>query len=208
MNGGSNKKLDLLWYRSDSVDKLAIGLLGKYLCTKVDGKITKGIIVETEAYSGKDDKACHANNMRKTKRNEIMYASGGHVYVYMCYGIHYLLNVVTNKVGSADAVLIRALEPIEGVEHMMKRRNMLKPEKRLTSGPGALSQAMGISLSHYGQKLNGDKIWIENGSIIEYDKIISTTRIGVEYAGEDALKLWRFYVKDNAWVSKISRNIT
>ncbi|MDZ7605970.1 MAG: DNA-3-methyladenine glycosylase [Cyclobacteriaceae bacterium] len=203
MSNANTTKLDISWYLSDSVEEMARELLGKYLCTNIDGNIVKGMIVETEAYCGRDDKACHTNNNRRTKRNEIMYASGGHAYVYLCYGIHHLFNVVTNREGYADAVLIRALEPVLGMEPMMLRRNMIKPEKRLTSGPGALSQAMGISLKHYGQKLIGDEIWIEKGQKIHEKQVGVTTRVGVQYAGEDALKLWRFYVKDNGWVSKI-----
>jgi DNA-3-methyladenine glycosylase len=196
-------KLDISWYLGESVEEMARGLLGNYLCTNIDGNIVKGMIVETEAYCGRDDKACHANNNRRTRRNEIMYATGGHAYVYLCYGMHYLFNVVTNREGYADAVLIRALEPVQGLEQMMLRRNMTKPDKRITSGPGAMSQAMGISLKHYGQKLTGGEIWIENGQKIQENRVGVTTRVGVQYAGEDALKLWRFYVKDNGWVSKL-----
>jgi DNA-3-methyladenine glycosylase len=199
----NNTKLDISWYLGESVEEMAHGLLGKYLCTNIDGHIVKGMIVETEAYCGRDDKACHANNNRRTRRNEVMYATGGHAYVYLCYGMHYLFNVVTNREGYADAVLIRAIEPVQGIEQMMVRRNMTKPDKRLTSGPGTMSQAMGISLKHYGQKLTGDEIWIENGQKIQENQVGVTTRVGVQYAGEDALKLWRFYVKDNGWVSKI-----
>jgi DNA-3-methyladenine glycosylase len=199
----NNTKLDISWYLGESIEEMARGLLGKYLCTNIDGHIVKGMIVETEAYCGRDDKACHANNNRRTRRNEVMYATGGHAYVYLCYGMHYLFNVVTNREGYADAVLIRAIEPVQGIEQMMVRRNMTKPDKRLTSGPGTMSQAMGISLKHYGQKLTGDEIWIENGQKIQENQVGVTTRVGVQYAGEDALKLWRFYVKDNGWVSKI-----
>ncbi len=203
MKGFESAKLDISWYLNDSVEELAVGLLGKYLCTNIHGTIVKGMIVETEAYCGRNDKACHANNNRRTRRNEIMYGSGGHAYVYLCYGMHYLFNVVTNMEGYADAILVRALEPVDGLEQMLFRRNMTKPEKRLTSGPGALSQALGISLKHYGQKLIGDEIWIEKGQNIQLEQVGATTRVGVQYAGEDALKLWRFYVKDNGWVSKI-----
>jgi len=203
MSKDKTTKLDISWYLGESVEELAVGLLGKYLCTNIDGKITKGMIVETEAYCGRDDKACHANDNRRTKRNEIMYASGGHAYVYLCYGIHYLFNVVTNKAGHADAILIRALEPVAGMDQMLLRRNMTKPVKRLTSGPGSLSQAMGISMKHYGQKLTDDEVWIENGQKIQENQVGVTTRVGVEYAGEDAMKLWRYYIKDNTWVSKI-----
>ncbi|MCK5372040.1 MAG: DNA-3-methyladenine glycosylase, partial [Cyclobacteriaceae bacterium] len=122
--------------------------------------------------------------------------------VYLCYGIHHLFNVVTNKEGSADAVLIRAVEPVEGVEIMLKRRSMTKVEKRLTAGPGVLSQALGIQTIHYGTALNSNIIWIEEGEPVGNDQVASTTRIGVDYAEGDALKPWRFYIKENGWVSR------
>ncbi len=195
------EKLNLNWYKHHNVVTLAKGLLGKLLCSNIEGRITKGIIVETEAYSGDNDRACHANGQKKTQRNQIMFAAGGCAYVYLCYGIHHLFNVVTNQEGKADAVLIRALEPLEGIDVMLERRKMKKVEKRLTAGPGVLTQAMGIKTSHYGEKLDEHVIWIE-----EYDypgmEVIATTRIGVEYAEEDALKPWRFYIKQSDWVSK------
>ncbi|MCK5280175.1 MAG: DNA-3-methyladenine glycosylase [Cyclobacteriaceae bacterium] len=190
------------WYRNDDVTEIAKQLLGKLLCTNFGGVVTKGKIVETEAYSGYNDKACHANNQKKTKRNKVMFAHGGHAYVYLCYGIHHLFNVVTNKEGSADAVLIRAVEPVEGVEIMLKRRSMTKVEKRLTAGPGVLSQALGIQTIHYGTALNSNSIWIEEGEPVGNDQVGSTTRIGVDYAEGDALKPWRFYIKENGWVSR------
>jgi DNA-3-methyladenine glycosylase len=196
------KKLEMSWYLNDNVVELARGLLGKVLCTQLEGKLTKGRIVETEAYSGYNDKACHANNQKKTQRNQVMFEAGGRAYVYLCYGIHHLFNVVTNIKGSADAVLIRGLEPIEGMEHMIRRREMSKIEKRLTAGPGVLSQALGIRMDHYGMALNSEAIWIEEGELVPKDMVVSTTRIGVDYAEEDALKPWRFYVKENAWVSR------
>ena len=195
-------KLELAWYQHDDVVFIAKQLLGKLLCTKIDGVVTKGKIVETEAYSGNNDKACHANNQRKTRRNEIMFSAGGHAYIYLCYGIHHLMNVVTNKAGCADAVLIRAIEPVEGLEFMMQRRKLDRIEKRLSGGPGLLSSAMGITINLYGETLTGNTIWIEDQTPVENTQIESTTRIGVEYAGEDAKKPWRFYIKENPWVSR------
>lgn len=197
------KKLKMSWYLNENVVDVAKRLLGKLLCTNFGGVVTKGKIVETEAYSGYNDKACHANNQKKTERNKVMFAHGGHAYVYLCYGIHHLFNVVTNKEGSADAVLIRAVEPVKGVEIMLKRRSMTRAKKRLTAGPGVLSQALGIQTNHYGTALNSNTIWIEEGDPVRNDQIISTTRIGVDYADEDALKLWRFYIKENGWVSRL-----
>ncbi|NJN25334.1 MAG: DNA-3-methyladenine glycosylase [Cyclobacteriaceae bacterium] len=195
-------KIDLTWYQSDDVTRVAKLLLGKVLCTQLDGVLTKGIIVETEAYSGFNDKACHANNQRKTNRNAVMFDAGGKAYIYLCYGLHHLVNVVTNVAGRADAVLIRALQPLLGIDEMLRRRNMSQPAKRLTAGPGVLSKALGITTKQYGVPLDGNILWIEDAPQIADDKVVSSTRIGVEYAEEDALKPWRFYIKENPWVSK------
>lgn len=195
-------KIEVSWYLNDDVVAVARKLLGATLCTRINGDLTTAKIVETEAYSGNNDKACHANGQRMTKRNKVMFGPGGHAYVYLCYGIHHLFNIVTNKKGKADAVLIRAAEPIFGLEVMMERRNLKLPLKKLSAGPGVLSKAMGIQLKHYGSALDSDTIWIEEGDDLRNDQIISTTRIGVEYAKEDALKPWRFYIKENEWVSR------
>ena len=178
-------------------------LLGKVLVTNIDGVITSGIIVETEAYKGVIDKASHAYNERRTKRTEIMYGDGGSAYVYLCYGIHHLFNVVTNKKNIPHAILIRALEPLEGIDEMIKRRGKEKLDYTLTKGPGSLSQALGIHTSHSGHSLASDKIWIEDRGIkIPSTKIKATKRIGVDYAGKDALLPYRFILKDSKWVSK------
>lgn len=196
------KKLPLQWYEGNDVVMMARMLLGKMLCTRIEGEVTGGIIVETEAYSGDNDRACHANGQRKTTRNKVMFESGGHAYVYLCYGIHHLFNVVTNREGRADAVLIRAIEPVEGLEIMLRRRGLNRIERRLTAGPGMLTKALGIDLRHYGARLNEQLIWIEEGQEIDPGQIVPTTRIGVGYAGDDALKPWRFYLKENKWVSR------
>ena len=195
------EKLDKDFYLNDNVTDVALKLLGKVLCTEVNNIVTKGIIVETEAYSGRNDKACHANNGRRTRRNEVMYAEGGVAYVYFCYGIHTMFNVVTNIKNEADAVLIRAIEPIEGLEFMMERRGVIKPD-RISSGPGNVSKALGMQLTHNQVNLLGTEIWIEEAIDIPLENIISKPRIGVAYAGEDALREWRYYVKDNKWISK------
>ena len=195
------EKLDKDFYLNDNVTDVALKLLGKVLCTEVNNIVTKGIIVETEAYSGRNDKACHANNGRRTRRNEVMYAEGGVAYVYFCYGIHTMFNVVTNIKNEADAVLIRAIEPIEGLEFMMERRGVIKPD-RISSGPGNVSKALGMQLTHNQVNLLGNEIWIEEAIDIPLENIISKPRIGVAYAGEDALREWRYYVKDNKWISK------
>ena len=195
-------KIEISWYLNDDVTYIARKLLGATLCTHINGELTTAKIVESEAYSGNNDRACHANGQRMTKRNKVMFGPGGYAYVYLCYGIHHLFNIVTNKKGSADAVLIRAVEPIYGIEVMMRRRNLKFPEKKLSGGPGVLSKALGIQLDHYGLELDSDTIWVEVGDKLRNDQIISTTRIGVEYAKEDALKPWRFYMKENEWVSR------
>lgn len=196
-------KLKSDFYLQSNVVLIAKALLGKTLCTNVDGVLTSGKITEVEAYSGTNDKACHANNGLRTKRTEVMYAQGGKAYVYLCYGIHHLFNVVTNVHGTANAVLVRAIEPIDGLETMQKRRRKIEINKTLTAGPGALSQALGIQYQqHYGADLQGDEIWIEDAPVLTESEIVSSTRIGVAYAEEDALKPWRFYIKNNKWISK------
>ncbi len=195
-------KLSREFYIRDNVTEVARDLLGKVLYTKINGLVTVGKIVETEAYKGDTDRACHAYPNRITKRNSIMFGEGGHSYVYMIYGIHYLFNIVTNRKGKADAVLVRALEPLQGLELMRSRRNKTVMN-RITSGPGALSKAMGIDLELYGEPLTGDRIWLtdENG-LSESTEIVATHRIGIDYAGEDAYLNWRYYLKNNEWVSK------
>lgn len=196
-------KLDRSFYQGPDVVKISRDLLGKLLYTQIDGQLTAGMIVETEAYSGRNDKACHAHQNTYTKRTRIMYESGGLAYVYLCYGIHHLFNIVTNVDGLADAVLIRAVEPIVGIKEMLQRRNMTAMAKNLTAGPGLLTQALGINLSHYGESLTGPAIWLQNDGIkVQEEQVIASTRIGVAYAGEDALLPWRFTIKDNPWISR------
>ncbi len=193
-------KLDQSFYQRDDVTLIARELLGKVLVTHFDKKLTSGLIVETEAYSYKE-RGCHAFNSRLTERNKIMFEEGGHTYIYLCYGIHQLFNVVTNTKGHADAVLIRALEPIAGIPTMMERVSVQK-ENRITSGPGKLTKALAINRSHNGFLLTSNKIWIEEGQTIAHTQINASPRIGIDYAGEDALLPWRFTVKGNMWISK------
>jgi DNA-3-methyladenine glycosylase len=191
------------FYLDNNVVAVAQNLLGKVLFTHIDGITTGGMITETEAYCGTNDNACHANNGKRTVRNEVMYQQGGLAYVYLCYGIHHLFNVVTNIAGQADAVLIRSIEPVEGLATMMKRRNKTESKPNLSSGPGALSQALGITTLLYGQNLRGSVVWIEDvGHNIPLHEMVQTTRIGVGYAGADALNPWRFYHGPSKWVSK------
>lgn len=194
-------KLPCKFYQQPDVVQLSREFVGKALCTHIDGTLTTGIITETEAYRGRNDKACHAHG-RRTPRTEIMYQEGGYAYVYVCYGIHHLFNIVTNKEGQADAVLVRAVKPAEGIEQMLKRRGADKITPALTAGPGRLTQALGITKEHYGTDLEGDTIWIEERGIsLSDDEIASSSRIGVDYAGEDARRPWRFYIKNSNWIS-------
>lgn len=200
-------KLPVSFYTRPDVVQIGRELLGKYLITEIGGVRTGGKIVETEAYSGRNDKACHSHLGRRTSRTEIMYHQGGVAYVYLTYGIHNLFNIVTNSVGMADAVLIRAIEPLEGIEEMLLRRELPKLEKRLTAGPGVLSQALGISREQYGAPLTGNTVWIENrNEELKEEDIIARPRVGVAYAAEDALLPWRFSIKNNPWVSKTVTN--
>jgi DNA-3-methyladenine glycosylase len=196
-------KLPESFYSRADVAKIAKELLGKVLVTEFGGMHTAGIIVETEAYAGVTDKASHAYGSRRTNRTEVMYMHGGAAYVYLCYGLHHLFNVVTNVQDVPHAVLIRGLEPIEGLEIMLARRNKAKLQPSLTAGPGALSMAMGISTKHTGLLLKEDLIYIEDRGIkVSGKNIVAETRVGVAYAMDDALRPYRFSIKDNPYVSK------
>ncbi|HSY62930.1 MAG TPA: DNA-3-methyladenine glycosylase [Cytophaga sp.] len=195
-------KLPESFYIREDVLQLSKELLGKVLVTNIDGMYTSGMITETEAYRAPEDKASHAYNHRRTPRTEIFYHRGGIGYVYLCYGIHNLFNVVTNQESIPHAILIRSLEPVDGIETMMIRRKKTKPDKTLTTGPGALSQALGINKLHNKISLTGDTIWIEDRHI-QVDQIEETTRVGIDYAEEYKDKLWRYYIKGNKWVSRI-----
>jgi DNA-3-methyladenine glycosylase len=191
-------KLDESFYLRADVVKIAKELLGKVLVTNVRGKLTSGIIVETEAYSQKE-RGCHAF-IGVTGRNKVMFEAGGVAYVYLCYGIHNLFNIVTNVEGVADAILIRALEPLAGKEHMLRRMKVKSPQ-RISSGPGKLAKAMGIDRSFNGKYLGSDDVWVEDiGTTVK--KIKASKRIGLDYAGPDALLPWRFTIQDSQWVSK------
>lgn len=195
-------KLSRAFYQREDVVLIAKELLGKVLCTQFDGIKTSGIIVETEAYNGRTDKACHSHIHGRTERTKIMFGEPGHAYVYLCYGIHHLFNVVTNKEGFADAVLIRAIEPLEGVDQILIRRNKSKLERSVGGGPGIASQALGITTKNYGVDLLGDQIWIEDRrKAIPGSQIIASPRVGVDYAGEDAKLPWRFRVNNNLFTS-------
>ena len=196
--------LPLQFYTRADVVQVAKDLLGKYLVTNFDGQMTAGKIVETEAYRAPDDRACHAFGNRRTARTEVMFAEGGHAYVYLCYGIHHLFNVVTGPADMAHAVLIRAVRPIDNVKLMLARRKMERLERRLTAGPGALTEALGILTAHTGLSLLDPTgpIWLEDrGEVVSEENIVASPRVGVAYAKECAEWPWRFRIKDSLWTS-------
>ncbi len=198
----ASDKLPVSFYRQQNVCMAAKALIGKVLVSKFNRILTAGRIVETEAYNGAVDKASHAWGGRRTNRTEIMYADGGVAYVYLCYGIHHLFNVVTNTADIPHAVLIRALEPVTGIEHMLQRTGKIKADHTLTRGPGNVSKALGIYTQHTGLDLRGNELFIvDDGYKIKPADIIATPRIGVDYAGVDALLPYRFIVKGNPYVS-------
>ena len=196
-------KLPEEYYLNEDVIKLAKDLLGKVLFTNVNGDISGGIVVETEAYFGIKDKASHAYGGRRTNRTETMYAKGGIAYVYLCYGMHNLFNVVSANINDPHAILIRAIEPLIGKEIMEERRNMPYIKAAISSGPGSASKALGIDRSFNAKYLTGDDVWIEDHhNTFQDDEIATTPRVGIAYAEEHALLPLRFFVKGNKYVSK------
>ena len=195
-------KLPAKFYKRGDVLAISKELLGKVLCTQFDDNLTSGIIVETEAYAGETDRASHAYGGKRTHRTEIMYASGGRAYIYLCYGIHHLFNVVTNIEGIPHAILIRAIKPTNGIEIMLQRRNKKKATPSLAAGPGALTQALGITVVNSGISLKGNLIWLEDQNIFYSNQnIIASPRVGVQYAGADAQNSWRFRIENSPYVS-------
>ena len=194
------KKLGIEFYDRTDVLKIAKQLIGKILVTRFDGIVTSGRIVETEAYIGLTDKASHSYNGKRTVRNEHMYAPPGTGYVYICYGMHHLFNVVTNKKDIPDAVLIRAIEPLKGIPEMLSRTNKKKFDNTLTRGPGNVGKALGITKIHSGINLLGNKIFIADADSTDI-LIGSSRRIGVESSGDAALLPYRFFIIGNKFVS-------
>jgi DNA-3-methyladenine glycosylase len=198
----SPKKLDKHFYDRRDVLQIARELLGKILVTHWDGVRSSGRIVETEAYAGVNDRASHAFGGRRTTRSEDLYGPPGTVYIYICYGMHHLFNVITNKKDIPHGVLIRAVEPLEGVDYMLKRTRKPMADYTLTKGPGNLARAMGLSRLHSGGNLFSEEIFIEDDGLrYNKDQIGITRRIGVESAREDAELPYRFIVKGNPYVS-------
>ena len=196
-------KLAESYYHNNDVVALSRDLIGKYLFTCIDGVTTGGYIVESEAYNGVIDKASHAFGNRRTPRTSTMFMQGGVAYVYLCYGIHEMFNIVTSVEGQPHAILIRAIEPTEGIEAMQVRRNMPVVKPNITSGPGSVAKALGISRAINAFSLQGETIWIEDRGLVFPDEAVAAVpRVGVDYAGDDALLPYRFYVKGNRYVSK------
>lgn len=196
-------KLPEAYYQSTDVVALAKDLIGKYLFTKIDGLISGGYIVETEAYNGIIDKASHAYGNRNTPRTSTMFMQGGVAYVYLCYGIHEMLNIVTSVEGQPHAILIRAINPTVGLDVMQARRNMAVIKPNITMGPGSVAKALGVSRKINAISLQSDTLWIEDQGLSFRDEAIAAVpRVGVDYAGADALLPYRFYVKGNVYVSK------
>ena len=199
---GKPKKLDISFYDRKDVVQIAKELLGKILITQVEGIRCSGRIVETEAYAGVYDRASHAFGGRRTARSEHLYGGPGTVYVYICYGMHHLFNVITNKKDIPHGVLIRALEPMEGVGQMLIRSGKELSDFTITKGPGNLARAMGISKLYTGGDLFSEEIFIADDRLrYKKDQIGITKRIGVESAREDAELPYRFIVRGSPYVS-------
>jgi DNA-3-methyladenine glycosylase len=186
-------KLTKEYFLGNDVLAIARDLLGKSLFTRVDGQLTGGLICEVEAYIGTDDRASHAYGGRRTRRNEMMYHEGGVAYIYLCYGMHHLLNFVTNADGIPDAILIRGIIPTHGEELMLQRTGKRKVTPDIGIGPGKVSKLLGLTVAGNGLSLCGDTLWIEDrGTFVPNNQVETTPRIGVDYAGEDALLPYRF----------------
>jgi len=196
------KKLPFNFYKRKNVVAIAKELVGKIVVTKFDGLTTSGRIVEAEAYVAMIDKASHSFGGRRTAKNEHMYASPGTAYVYICYGMHQMFNIVTNEKDVPDAVLIRAVEPLEGINIMLQRTGKEKLDFTLTKGPGNVGKALGIFKKHSGLHLLDDEIYLaDDGFELKENQIGISGRIGVASAGADALLPYRFYVRGNKYVS-------
>ncbi|MBE0650790.1 MAG: DNA-3-methyladenine glycosylase [Bacteroidales bacterium] len=187
-----SNKIPLSFFEDKDVLALARSLLGKSIFTVIDGKLTGGIITETEAYAGIIDKASHAYGGRRTKRTETMYKPGGYSYVYFTYGMHHLFNIVTSRKDDPQAILIRGIVPTEGLDIQLERRNYIKNKFHIANGPAKVCQALGITLEQNNIPLSGDVIWLQNGELNTEKNIITCPRVGVDYAGEDALLPYRF----------------
>lgn len=198
-----NRKLDKAFYLREDPLTICRDLLGKKLVTNTGEEQTTGRIVEAEAYIAPEDKASHAYNFKRTKRTSTMFMEGSTAYVYLCYGIHAMFNIITHQEGMPHAILVRAIEPLAGIETMKIRRNRDKTDRKLTAGPGCVSQALGITTAYNRSSLLDETIWIEEGDkTIRKKDIQKGPRVGIQYAEEYKDKPWRFKVKDCQWTSK------
>lgn len=195
------KKLPLSFYLREDVVKIAKELLGKVLVSNWNHQYTSGRIVETEAYAGEIDKASHAAR-GQTPRTKVMYEEGGTAYVYLCYGIHQMFNIVTNNKGIPHAILIRAVEPLDGIDIMLQRTGKKEADETLTKGPGNVGKALGFHTTQCGYSLQSNELFLaDDGYKLKKQKIIASPRIGVDYAGDHALLHYRFYVDGSKFVS-------
>ena len=196
------KILPIQFYKRKDVVLIARELIGKVIVTDFNGDFTSGRIVETEAYVGLTDRASHSFGGKRTERNEYMYASAGTAYVYICYGMHHLFNIVTNAKDVPDAVLIRAIEPITGSDIMQERTGKQKLDSTLTKGPGNAAKALGLSKINSGASLLDKEIYVYNdGFKISADQIGISKRIGIDGSGDAVILPYRFYIKGNRFVS-------
>ncbi len=197
------RKLAREFYTRADTLQIAQDLLGKILVVPTaTGERVSGMIAETEAYCGVEDKAAHSYGNRRTKRTETMFAVGGTVYIFFIYGMYFQFNVVVGTMGTPHAVLIRAVAPLEGIEIMRERRGSQTKDTNLTSGPGKLCIALGIDKSFNDEDLLGRRIWLEDGASITPDEISCGRRVGIDYAEEYAEKPWRFWLKNNRFISR------
>ncbi len=193
-----SQKLSKSFFQDDDVAGMARALLGCRLWSRINDEYTAGIILETEAYDGLTDRASHAFGGRRTPRTEIFYHPGGVAYIYLCYGIHELFNIITGPKDIPHAVLIRAIAPCVGIETILRRRKHSRLQHNTASGPGLVSQALGITRDHNGLELDGDKIWLTQAKRSERPDprdITASPRVGIDYAGKDAQRPWRFRMR-------------
>lgn len=196
-------KLPLSFYQRDDVVLIARELIGKDIYSNIGGQLCAGTIIETEAYCGPSDRGSHAFDNRRTPRNDMMFQAGGLVYMYICYGIHNMLNIVSGTEGLSRAILIRALQPHTGIDAMRERRSIFNKDQRLCQGPGALAQAMGLNKVHNGADLQKDVIWImDAGTRYSEADIMASARVGMNFEGPYKTIPWRFYLKGNQYVSR------
>jgi DNA-3-methyladenine glycosylase len=195
--------LPLAFFQRPDVLAIARELLGKHVYTRIEGELTGGRIVETEAYRHEGDPSITLHLQRKARQAQALYQPGGHAYLYTVYRVHTLFNITAHDAEHPDTVLIRAIEPLEGVDIMLRRRGLTKLARNLTAGPGVLSQALGLTPALNGELVAGPTIWLEDaGEVVADENVIASSRVGLEYAGAEAVALpWRFRLRDSKWTS-------